>query len=239
MINPYVKDFKMLGAIREGARNLYRDDRLSLADYSRKVEALIHAHITETGIEQILEPINITAPDFEEKLEIKGSSRAKASHVENAICQTITEKISEDPVFYGTLKEQLETIIEEDKKGRKDEAKLLLKLMELKDQDARRETYAKSLGLKDIKEFAFYGLFQSFRGEIFNNSDSEQVAFTKDIIETIKNSAVIDWTEKEDIKREMRQKIRRKMKAKGFSKKNTDSLISEIIVLAEKHFKDI
>ncbi|MEK7333525.1 MAG: DEAD/DEAH box helicase, partial [Nitrospirota bacterium] len=84
VVNPYVEDFKFLGAIREGVKNLYRDERLSLEDCSKKVEALIHAHITDTGIEEILEPINITAPDFKEKLEVKGSPRAKASHIEYA-----------------------------------------------------------------------------------------------------------------------------------------------------------
>ena len=127
MVAPYLEDFKFLGTIREGARNLYRDERLSLKDCSKKVEALIHAHIADTGMEQILEPISITAPDFREKLEIKGKyAKAKASHVEYAIRQTIKEKIATDPAFYGSLKERLEKIIEEDRKERKDEARLLL-----------------------------------------------------------------------------------------------------------------
>src|SRR4030065_2648159 len=78
VVDPYLKDLKFLGSIREGAKNLYRDERLSLEDCSKKVEDLIHAHIKETGIERILEPISITAPDFREKLEAKGSAKAKA-----------------------------------------------------------------------------------------------------------------------------------------------------------------
>jgi len=110
VVDPYLEDFKLLGTIREGARNLFRDESLSLKECSKKVEKLIHAHITSTGIENVLEPIRITAPDFHEKLEIKGSDRAKASHVEYAIRQTITEKAATDPAFYGSLKEQLEKI---------------------------------------------------------------------------------------------------------------------------------
>ena len=238
-VNPYIKDFKLLGAIREGAKNLYRDDRLSLEDCSKKIESLIHAHITDSGIRQILEPINITAPDFQEKLEIKKNSRAKASHVEYALRQTIDEKISEDPVFYGTLKEQLENVIEENKKEREDEAQLLRGLLELREQDARRETYAKSLGFDDAKELAFYGLFQPFKETVLHNSDKEQVVFTKEIVGIIKDKRVIDWTEKEDVKREMRREIRRKLRGMRCPNEDIESLISEIISLAGKHYKDI
>ena len=121
---------------------------MTLEDCSKKVEALIHAHIVDTGMESILEPISITAPDFREKLEIKGSSKAKASHVEYAIRQTINEKIATDPAFYGSLKERLEKIIEENRKERKDEARLLLDLMELGKEEKEREPYANSLGLE-------------------------------------------------------------------------------------------
>lgn len=153
MVGPYIEDFKFLGAIREGAKNLYRDDRLSFEGCSKKVENLIHAHITDTGIEDILEPINITAPDFKEKLEAKGSAKAKASHVEYAIKQTILEKIPEDPVFYGSLKDKLESLIAENREERKDEAEYLKKLLEIKEQEARREVYAKSLGLNHSNDF--------------------------------------------------------------------------------------
>jgi len=239
VVNPYIDDFKFLGTIREGARNLYRDERLSLGDCSEKVEALIHAHIVDTGIEEILEPINITAPDFKEKLEIKGSPRAKASHVEYAIRETITEKIAEDPAFYGSLKEQLESLISEDRKERKNDAEYLKRLLKIRDQETRKETYAKSLGLESGKELAFYGIFIPFEKSLFNDSEKEQVAFTKEIIRIIKDKQVIDWTEKEDIKREMRSLIRRKLKTKGCLKEDIEPLIYGILNLASIQMKDI
>jgi len=238
VVAPYLDDFKFLGAVREGARNFYRDERLSLVLCSQKVEALINAHIAETGIEQLLEPINITAPDFREKLEIKGSSKAKASHVEYAIRQTIEEKIAEDPVFYGSLKERLERIIEEDQQQRKDEVKLLLHLMEFVDQDKRREAYAKSIGLKNLAELAFHGLFNPLRNDLFSDSGQEQVAFTKKVIQAIEEKTVIDWTEKEDIQREMRREIRRLLKAKGCREDKIEEIIPEIMSLARIHLKD-
>lgn len=239
VVDPYLEDFKFLGTIREGAKNLYRDERLSLRDCSKKVEELIHAYIVASGIENILEPINITAPDFHEKLDIKGNSRAKASHVEYAIRQTITEKAATDPSFYGSLKEQLEGIIEEYRKERKDEAQLLIELMELGNKERKRETFAKSLGLGDVREFAFYGLLHPFRDTMFSDSDEEQVAFTKEIIRGIKDRRVIDWAEREDIQKEMRREIKRLLKSKGCPVDKVEPLTREIVSLAWIQFKDV
>lgn len=239
VVNPFVADFKFLGSIREGAKNLYRDERLTLKDCSRKVEALIHAHIVDAGIERILEPINITAPDFQEKLEFKGSAKAKASHIEYAIRETIAEKIAEDPAFYGSLKERLEALIAEDREERRSDAEHLKRLLKLRDEELRKESYAKSIGLENAGELAFFGLFNEYRENLFHNSEKEQVTFTKEVIQIIKDKRVIDWTEKEDIKREMRSLMRRKLKAKGCPKKDIEPLIYGIMNLASIRMKDV
>jgi type I restriction enzyme R subunit len=235
----YLEDFKLLGTIREGAKNLYRDERLSLKDCSKKVEKLIHAHITTSGIESILEPINITAPDFQERLEIKGSSRARASHVEYAIRQTITEKVATDPAFYGSLKERLEEIIEEHIKERKDEAQLLKELLELGNKEKDRESFARSLGLEDAREFSFYGLLHPFRETMFSDSDEKRVAFTKEIIGVVQDRRVIDWAEREDIQKEMRREIKRLLRSKGCPEDKIEPLTREIVSLARIQLKDV
>jgi type I restriction enzyme R subunit len=238
-VDPFLEDFKLLGAIREGARNLYRDERLNLKDCSKKVEKLIHAHITSTGIKNVLEPIRITAPDFNEKLEIKGSTRAKASHVEYAIRQSITEKAATDPAFYGSLKERLEKIIEDHRKEREDEAMLLKELIALGDREKERETFAKSLGLTDAKEFSFYGLLHPFRESMFSNSDEKQVAFTKEVIQVIRDKSVIDWADKEDVQKEMRREIKKLLRSRTCPEAKIDPLAREILSLARIQFKDV
>lgn len=137
------------------------------------------------------------------------------------------------------LKKQLESLIAENKKERKDEAEYLKNLLEIKEQEKRRESYAKSLGLNDTKELAFYGLFSPFKESFFHNSDEEQVEFTKEIVRIIRDKRVIDWIEKEDIKREMRSLIRRKLKAKGCPKNEIEPVIYGIMSLASNHLKDI
>jgi len=239
LVEPYLLDFKFLGTIREGAKNLFRDERLSLKDCSEKVEKLIHAHIESSGMENILEPISITAPDFPERLEIKGGSRAKASHVEYAIRQTITEKVARDPMFYGSLEERLEEIIAEHRKDRMDEAQLLKELLTLGDKERERETFARSLGLEDAREFSFYGLLHPFRKTMFFDSDKKQVVATKEVLQIVKDKRVIDWTERQDVQKEMRRDLKRYLRSKGCPVENLEPLSREIVSLARIQLKDV
>jgi type I restriction enzyme R subunit len=234
-VDPYLDDFKFLGMIREGARNLYRDERLSLENCSKKVESLIHAHIVDTGIEEILEPLDITAPDFEEKLEVKGSVRAKASHVEQAIRDTIRSRIPEDPRFYESLQEKLESMIREDRARRKDEAEFLKDLLEIKKQEEERGETAKEKNL-DNDEYAFYGMFAPYGKGLFGEDDKKRCDLARKIVLRIRSKRVVDWTEKEDVKREMRREFKDLLRKINFPDEEIEIFVRELIELAEKRF---
>jgi len=132
----------------------------------------------------------------------------------------------------------LEEIIEEDRRERRDEAKLLLNLMEVGREEKKREAYAKSLGFENTEEFSFYGLLLPFRKSMFLDSEEAHVVFTKKVIQSIKEKRVIDWMEKEDIQREMRKEIKRLLRTKGFQEESVEPLSREILNLARIHLKD-
>ncbi len=236
-VEPYLKDFKFLGMVREGARNLYRDERLTLENCSKKIEDLIHAHIRDTGVEEILAPINITAPDFKEKLNIKGSPKAKASHIEHAMRQEISEKVAENPVFYGSLQEQLEAMIKDYKIHRKDEATLLKELMALRDQEERQAAIAKTKGLSE-DEFPFYSLWESCAEKLFKGNDTTRCIFTRELVQIILGRTVIDWVDKPDILKEIRRAIKKLLKDCGMIDIETEPFTREIMELAKVNFKN-
>lgn len=237
-VDPHLKDFKWLGIIREGARNLYRDDKLSLENCSKKVEALIHAHIRDLGIENLLAPISITAPDFKEKLAVKGSTKAKASHVEHALAESISTKIGEDPTFYESLQEQLENLIKADRMRRIDDAEYFKGLMNLKKQDESRDRIAMNKGLDPKEEFPFYGLLEAYSVELYGGDDEKRCAFAKKITATIKAHTVVDWIEKEDVQKEMRRGTKELLRAKNFPEDKLELLVREILEVARARFKD-
>lgn len=236
-VEPFLKDFKFLGAIREGAKNLYRDERLRTEDLSGKVEALIHAHIAAEGIERLLEPLTITAPNFSEQLEAKGSDKAKAVHLEYAIRDTLHGRAAENPAFYGSLTQQLEELIENQKRQRKDDAQLLLSLMQIKETETHKDEAARKLGLDGGKEFAFFGLIGGHAKEIPLKSQDERASIAKEIIQIVEERAVTEWTERDDVQKEMRREIKRLLRAKGCDEEDLPALVRELMELAQQWVK--
>ena len=235
-VEPFLKDFKFLGAVREGAKNLYRDERLKSEDLSAKVEALIHAHIAAEKIEELLKPLTITAPDFAQQLEAKGSDKAKAVHLEYALRDTLHGASAENPAFYGTLQKQLEDVIETNKKERHDDADLLLSLMQIKEIETHKDEAAKKLGLSGGKEFAFFGLIDRSE-DLPALKKEERAAIAKEIITLVEDRAVAEWSEREDIQKEMRREIKRLLRSKGCAEEKLPALTRELIELAQQWIK--
>jgi type I restriction enzyme R subunit len=233
VVDRFLDDFKFLGAIREGVRNLYRDDRLSLDNCSRKIERLIHAHIADSGIEQILAPLDINSPAFEEKLSVKGNTRAKACHVEHALRETIDLKVAEDPRFYESLKKQLEETIAEYNRKRKDDAELLKDLLDMKTADRERLEVALAKGLTE-SEYALYGLLEPIAPAI--GGDENRCELAKRIDRSIQESIVVDWIEKEDVQKEMRRKIKDGLRDAGVPPDEIEKAAREFIELARARF---
>ena len=110
---------------------------------------------------------------------------------------------------------------------------------ELGKEERKREAYARSIGLNDTREFSIYGLLFPFRKPLFSDSEEEQVTFTKKITQAIKEKRVIDWTEKEDIQREMRREVKRLLRMKGCKEDQVEPLTREILNLARIHLRDV
>jgi len=234
---PYMKDFKFLGVVREGAKNLFRDDCLQLEILTPKIEALIHAHIAAEGIEELLAPLTISAPDFQEKLDAKTGEKAKAAHLEYAIRDTIHNRISEDPAFYGSLQDQLEKLIKNQKKERADDAQLLLSLMQLREKDIKKDVDAKELGLDGNREFAFFNLLNRNKSKIVIEGQDKQVSLTKDIVKIIETRVVTEWTERDDVQKEMRREIKRLLRKNGCKEGDLPGITREIMELAQHWMK--
>ncbi len=94
------------------------------------------------------------------------------------------------------------------------------------------------MGLADAREFSFYGLLYPFREAMFANSDEKQVAFTKEIIRAIKNRIVIDWTNREDIQKEMRREIKKFLRSAACPEDQIEPLTREVLSLARIQLRD-
>jgi type I restriction enzyme R subunit len=151
----YVPAFKQFGRVRYETRRRYReDDGFDVSIYGEKVRRLIDEHVTALGVSTRIPPVSITAADFDAKVDGLRSDRAKASEMEHAIRHHIREHLHEDPVFYESLSQRLDTILKQFE-GQWEQLDLALKDLVT---EARAGRQADVSGLDPEREAPFYDL---------------------------------------------------------------------------------
>ncbi len=111
---PYRVPARRFGYILAVAKERYKDTSLNFGDAGEKVKALINAHLISLGINPKVEPVELLAPDFMDKLAAHAgkSAAAKASEMEHAIRKHCTVHHDEDPAFFKSLSAKVDALIE-------------------------------------------------------------------------------------------------------------------------------
>jgi type I restriction enzyme R subunit len=240
----FTADLKWLGKLRAVAKARFRDGTLDLSGYGAKVRRLIEEHIRAERIVPLLEPVSVFSERFDEHVASLKSAEAKASEMEHALRHEITIRLDEDPVFYGRLSEQLEAIIQERRNARIKDTEVLKRLSNVLGEARGREQKARDLGLTE-DGLALYNLLTAgeggpgggavFAGEpatTYASPSTDPRAVTEDILASLKQLAVIDWVQKDDVQREMRREIKRRLRGARCDEERMESLTSRIMDLA-------
>ncbi|MFH1259045.1 MAG: type I restriction endonuclease subunit R [Elusimicrobiota bacterium] len=154
----YSADLKWLGKVRNAAKARFRDQSLDLSGCGAKVRQLIEEHIRTNGVNKLLGPVSVFSKKFDEVVAALTTPEAKASEIEHAIRHEIHVHLEEDPIFYQSLKERLEKIIEEKKRERLSAIEELKKLDVLVDEIRNIGKTAHKLGFSET-EYALYRIF--------------------------------------------------------------------------------
>jgi type I restriction enzyme R subunit len=238
---PFLADLKWLGKVRNAARIRFRDARFDLTGCRAKVRALIEQNIAAAGIDQLLPPMSILAPEFEEEIRKLGSDEARASEMEHAIRHEIHVRLDGNPVFYESLRERLWQIIEERRQARIQAAEQLRLLGTIVQDLKNVHRTAEAIGL-DESGFAVYKLLgtASDYGDGATKDSGGEAAAVDDvrreqaaqILAELKELAIIDWTHKEDVQRRMRQAVKRNLRGSHFPRERIESVTSKLMNLA-------
>lgn len=232
--NRYWEDLKFLGKVRLAAKQRFRDEQLDISDCGEKVKKLIEEHIHASHVRILHAPVDILSSKFTQQIEEMTSDEAKASEMEHAIRHEIRVKLDENPVFYTSLREKLEKLIALRKEKRIETVQLVLELKGLINELRNYSSAAKKLGLTEV-EYAFYQLLGQ---ELGGTEDDSLIDLTRIIVEDVARLAeVVEWTQKEDMQREMRRRIKRQLRASKCPPDKLESLPQKILDLAKVHFK--
>ena len=228
----FLPDFAWLRRVRREANTHYQTEDVEISDCSEKVRELIDRHVKGEDVKQLLEPIPIMSDRFSEEIKKLKDPRAKASRMEHAIQRTITVKLHEDPVFYESIKDRLKRIIDERRDQRIDDAEEFKLLMRLRDdiKDGQAED-ADTLGVRE-EAFPFYGLLKKHMASPSADGTAKLAELSDAVFDALKQEAVIDWAQKEDVQREMRRKVKRQLRLADFPTDDIEAVTTAVMDLA-------
>jgi len=146
----------------------------------------------------------------------------------------VTVKLDEDPVFYESVKERLERIILERREQQIDDAEELRRLTTLREQmRVGRTEQAAAHGIS-AAAYPIYGILAR-NLEVADGAPeygSKMPALAGEILEALRSDAVLDWQDKEDVKREMRRKVKRLLRLSGIEGEQVEKITVQIMDLA-------
>jgi type I restriction enzyme R subunit len=242
-------DLKWLSYIRAGAKARFEPETpIDISDCGAKAKELISEHLKSKGVYQWIEPITLFDKDFKDKIN-HGSDEAIASTMEHAIKHAITVKMKENPIHYTSLLERLLKLLEETNMNWEERRKQLEAFVE-REMSHGEEDLAKRLGFKEKRQLA---IFEMIKAEIQTEKVADDVAFyagedgntvfknmTYSVIDTIKNSWVIGFTQNPTRINEMEQEIHSLLLSKYYDDINDydkiTQLTGKIIELAKIHY---
>ena len=109
---PYKIPAKRLGYLLIKIKERYKDDTLDISGAGNKIKMLVNEHLISLGINPKIPPTELFSSNFIEELDKQKTAKAKASEMEHATRKHIKINLAEDPVFYKTMSEKLDSIIQ-------------------------------------------------------------------------------------------------------------------------------
>ncbi|CDF58288.1 type I restriction endonuclease subunit R [Thermobrachium celere] len=245
-----LNDLKWLSYIRAACKAKYSPEKnLDISDCGEKVRKIIEEHLVSKGVVQWIKPITLFEEDFKTKIETLNSDEAKASAMEHAAKHVISIKMDENPVYYTSLLEKLQKILDETENSWIERKK---KLEEFIEREVKKglESEAEKLGFNK-KQYALYQTIKKIvldedidvvkeETAVYIASDTDDLVktITKEIDEILLDTP-IDWvtnpTKTNDVQRSIRMHlIKRYFKTLG--KDKIDKLTVELLNLAKVHY---
>ena len=229
------------------AQYLREDAHVNWDDIGAKVKKLIDERI-DANVRELMKPVSVLDDDFDQKISALPHDEARASVMEHAIRAYISERLSDNPAFFGKLSEQLERIISALRDQVIDAAEAAQRQAELKLELQSEEDVAAAHGLSPVS-FAVYELIRdgSSRESTNGNSAGIGIAHQGAIDKTMKSvsmevegllsrhQAVVDWQSNPEVQREMRRDIKRALRPTGeYDEVHLDELANRIVDMSRR-----
>jgi type I restriction enzyme R subunit len=239
---PYRVPAKRFGYILQVTKERYKDASLDLGSAGEKVKALINEHLISLGINPKVDPVELFAEDFLQKLAAHAgtNSEAKASEMEHAIRKHCTVHHDEDPAFFKSLSEKVNALIE---KHHNDWDVLAERLIELRTAAISGRQAGDGGMSREATTFYDHIVQVGFASGTVDDADKAQFkALMETTVETLQETiASIDFWLDPDKQKRVRGLIKAEITRTGIEelKRNRERVASEIMKLAKNRHAEL
>uniref|UniRef100_UPI003C7A4B06 type I restriction endonuclease subunit R n=1 Tax=unclassified Streptomyces TaxID=2593676 RepID=UPI003C7A4B06 len=152
---------RLLGEVQYLARRRYLDGRddFSPRRYGAKIRQLMARHLRVTEIEQRIPPVELTAPDFMERVNANSDARTRVSYMTGSVKLRIAAEIGTDRARYTRFSRRLDEIVQRMRDDFERAASDLAQLVGDMNESEGEEPGA-GAGLDPATERPVYGLLQ-------------------------------------------------------------------------------
>ena len=250
-----LNDVRWLGYIKAAAKAKYAPQtELDVSDAGEKVRTIIEQHLKSKGVIQWIAPLTLFDSDFNEKLKTLNSDENKASAMEHTVRHTLSVKLDTNPVFYTSLLEKLQSILDETVNNFEERRKRLEEFIQ-NDVEQGIKRQSESLGL-DESEFAFFEVVRSYIsntkqkpcGEVVAQEEADYLEadtlelskkIAMDVKKVVQENYIIDWIQSPTKTSSIETAIFRTLNTKYFKDIKLDvrkQMVGPLLDLAKRHF---
>lgn len=233
----YTKDLKWVASfLRYGTQVFEKKEAFDQKEYSKKIREMLEEHLDATGLSVTVKLRSITDPDFWEEFDVEGMSeddiQTAAIRKSTELRKTVYEKLDDNPHQFGKFSDRLKELLE-----RLDDAQLSwadkLKMAEELAKDIAEESRAhEGSGLSEQA----YGFMKVLEALIQDALDADALNELALSITELYEGLPSHWEEKTELRKTLRQQVRKLLNGMGLKGAILKSAPDEIEEFALKAF---
>ncbi len=181
--------------------------------------------------------ISVLSDEFLETVKKDEHKNLQLELLKKLINDEIKSQSNRNVVQARKFSEMLEQTLKKYQNRTIEAAQVIMELIELAKQMRDSPKRGDGLGLTE-DELAFYDALADHGNVKEVMSDKILAAIAHDLVEAIRGSVTIDWTQKEAVRADMRRKVKRLLRKHGYPPDKREEAIVTVIEQAERVAKD-
>ncbi|MCK9225047.1 MAG: type I restriction endonuclease subunit R, partial [Candidatus Muirbacterium halophilum] len=109
-IKNYNNEVKFFNELRKASRIRFRE-AIDFSEFEPEMRKLLDTYIAAGEVNQLTKIVNIFEKDFDSEIERINGKKSKADTIKNAIVKVVSEKMEENPDYYGKISDRIKRII--------------------------------------------------------------------------------------------------------------------------------